>query len=136
MSSERRQFQRIPMGATVGFQEITFTKEADPGQCAYRDVSGGGLLLSSPREIPLGTLLKLELRVPGWGKHQNHFGPVQDLDQRPLVAVGQVVRVEALEDGPFELGIKFLNVYPDDMAALLKYIHAATPPDEQQVGSI
>ena len=74
--------------------------------------------------------------MPGWGKHQNHFGPVQDLDQRPLVAVGQVVRVEALEEGPYELGIRFLNVYPDDMTALLKYIHAATPPDEKQVGSI
>ena len=131
MSSERRQYQRIPMGATVGFQEITFTKEANPAESAYRDVSAGGLLLSSPREIPLGTLLKLELRVPGWGKHQNHFGPVQDLDMRPLVAVGQVVRVEALENTQFELGIKFLNVYPDDMAALLKYIEASTPPDEK-----
>ena len=131
MSSERRQYRRIPMGATVGFQEITFTKEADPAQCAYRDVSAGGLLLSSPREIPLGTLLKLELRVPGWGKHQNRFGPVRDLDMRPLVAVGQVVRVEALENSQFELGIMFMNVYPDDMTALLKYIEASAPPDEQ-----
>jgi c-di-GMP-binding flagellar brake protein YcgR len=131
MSSDRRHYRRIPMGATVGFQEITFTKEADPAQCAYRDVSGGGLLLSSPREIPLGTLLKLEMRVPGWGKHQNHFGPVQDLDMRPLVAIGQVVRVEALENAQFELGVKFLNVYPDDMAALLKYIEASAPQEEK-----
>jgi c-di-GMP-binding flagellar brake protein YcgR len=129
MSSERRQYQRIPMGATVAFQEITFTKEADPAQCAYRDLSGGGLLIASPREVPLGTLLKIEMRVPGWGKHQNHFGAAQDLDLRPLVAVGQVVRLEALDDSQFELGIKFLNVYPDDMTALLKYIEASTPPE-------
>ncbi len=131
MTSERRQYQRIPMGATVGFQEITFSKAADPAQSAYRDVSGGGLLLSSPREIPLGTLLKLELRVPGWGKHQSHSGPIQELDLRPLLAVGQVVRVEALENSQFELGIKFLNVYPEDMTALLKYIEAAKPLDEK-----
>ena len=130
MSSERRQYRRIPMGATVAFQEITFTKGADPAQSAYRDVSAGGLLLSSPREIPLGTLLKLEMRVPGWGKHQSHFGAVQDLDLRPLVAVGQVVRVEAMENSQFELGIKFLNVYPDDMTALLRYIEASAPPEE------
>lgn len=129
MSSDRRQYQRIPMGATVAFQEITFSKDAEAAQCAYRDVSGGGLLLSSPREIPLGTLLKLELRVPGWGKHQNHFGAVQDLDLRPLVAVGQVVRVEVLDNAQFELGIKFLNVYPDDMTALLKYIEASGGAD-------
>ena len=130
MSSDRRQYRRIPMGATVAFQEITFSKEAEAAQCAYRDVSGGGLLLASPREVPLGTLLKLELRVPGWGKHQSHFGTVQDLDLRPLVAVGQVVRVEALDNAQFELGIKFLNVYPDDMTALLKYIQASAPPEE------
>lgn len=134
MSSERRHYQRIPMGATVAFQEITFTKEADPAQGDYLDVSGGGLLLSSPREVSLGTLLKLELEVPGWGRHQNRFGPVQDLDMRPLVAVGQVVRVEALENSQFELGIKFLNVYPDDLAALLKYIEASAP--EPQICSI
>lgn len=118
------------MGATVAFQEITFTKDADPAQSAYRDVSGGGLLLSSPREIPLGTLLKLEMRVPGWGKHQDHLGPARELDMRPLVAVGQVVRVEAIDDSQFELGIKFLNVHPDDMTALLKYIEASSPEEK------
>ena len=130
MSSDRRQYRRIPMGATVAFQEITFSRESGPSQSSYLDVSGGGLLLNSPREVPLGTLLKLELRVPGWGRHQNHFGSIQDLDMRPLVAVGQVVRVEALEPAQFELGIKFLNVYPDDMTALLKYIEASASPDE------
>ncbi|HWQ08972.1 MAG TPA: PilZ domain-containing protein [Holophaga sp.] len=131
MSSERRQYRRIPMGATLAFQEITFTKDAGPSESRYLDVSGGGLLLASPREVPLGALLKLELRVPGWGRHQQRFGPRQDLDTRPLVAVGQVVRVEMLEAAQFELGVKFLNVYPDDMTALLKYIEASASPDEQ-----
>ena len=71
------------------------------------------------------------MRVPGWGRHQQRFGPVQNLDTRPLVAVGQVVRVEMLDAAQFELGVKFLNVYPDDMTALLKYIEASASPDEQ-----
>lgn len=124
MPSDRRQFKRIPLGASVSFQELTFEREAPPAQCRYLDVSGGGLLLSSPTQIPLGTLLKLEIRVPGWGRHQNRFAFSENPDQRPLVAIGQVVRVEALEEGDYELGIKFLNVYPDDQAALLKFIDA------------
>ena len=74
MSSERRQYRRIPVGATVGFQEITFTREPEPATSSYGDISGGGLLLVSPRELSLDTLLKLEIRVPGWGKHQNQIG--------------------------------------------------------------
>lgn len=131
MSAERRQYRRIPMGATVGFQELTFTREPEPATTSYGDISGGGLLLLSPREVALETLLKLEVRVPGWGKHQNHFGPAHEADLRPLVAVGKVVRVEHLENGEYELGVKFLNVYPDDQAALLKFIEASAPVEEK-----
>ncbi len=129
MANERRQFQRIPLDAQVAFQEISFSKEGESGSSSYRDVSGGGLLLSAVTPIPLGTLLKLEARIPGWGKHQHAFGPSHELDQRPLVAVGQVVRVEAMDDGTYELGIKFLNVYPDDQAALLRFIQAIAPSE-------
>ena len=130
MSNERRQYRRIPMGATVSFQELTFEKSSLPSESVYGDLSAGGILLASPREHAMGTLLKLELRVPGWGKHLNHFGPVHENDGRPLVAVGQVVRIEQLEDGTFELGIKFLNVYPDDQVALRKFIDASALAEE------
>ena len=46
--SDRRQFQRIPLGATVAFQEISFSKAPETERSVYRDVSGGGILLSSP----------------------------------------------------------------------------------------
>ena len=131
MPSDRRNYRRIPMGATVGFQELSFSKEPESATSVYGDISAGGLLLSSPKELPLGTLLRLELRVPGWGKHQGHFGPAHEQDLRPLVAVGQVVRIECLEGGEYELGIKFLNVYPDDHAALLKFIEASALADDK-----
>ena len=130
MSQERRQYRRIPLEASVSYQELSFHKGEEPAQSSYRDVSVGGLLLESPRSYPLGTLLKLEIHVPGWGRYQNHFGPVQDIESRPLVALGIVVRIEQLDEGGFELGIKFQNVYPDDLAALMKFV-AASPSSPQ-----
>ena len=130
MPADRRTYRRIPMGATVGFQELTFTAIPEPATSVYADISAGGLLLNSARDFPLGTLLKLEIRVPGWGKHQNGFGPAHDQDLRPLVAVGKVVRIETLEEGDFELGVKFLNVYPDDQEALRRFIDASLPAPE------
>lgn len=128
MSQERRQYRRIPLEATLSFQELSFHKGDAPATSNYRDVSVGGLLVDSPRAYPLGTLLKLEIRVPGWGRFQNHFGPAQDADTRPLVALGTVVRVEQLDEGGYELGIRFQNVYPDDLEALVRFVEAAAPP--------
>jgi len=129
MPSERRNYRRMPMGATAGFQELSFSTAPEPATSSYGDISAGGLLLNSPKAFPLGTLLRLELKVPGWGKHQGHFGPASDQDLRPLVAVGQVVRIETMEDGEYELGVKFLNVYPDDQEALRRFIEASAPAD-------
>ena len=129
MVREQRQFRRMPMEAEVVFQELSFENEAQLIQAKYKDVSGGGMLLSSVQEIPLGTLLKLEVRLPGWGKHHGiSFEPSHSLEQRPLVAVGQVTRIEVLDDGEFELGVKFLNVYPDDLKALMSLVHSSDQP--------
>ncbi len=130
MPAERRTYRRMPMGATVGFQELSFSIAPEPSTSVYTDISAGGLLLNSPRLFPLGTLLKLEIRVPGWGKHQSLFGPAHERDLRPLVAVGQVVRIETLEEREYEIGVKFLNVYPDDQEALRKFIEASVPAPE------
>lgn len=128
--SERRQYKRIPLEAEISFQELSFSKIMEIANSVYKDVSGGGLLLTSSRPYGLGTLMKLELRVPGWGRHHSGFGSSMDKETRPLVAVGQIVRVEEIHAGEYELGIKFLNVYPDDMAALQKYIEAVSPAAE------
>lgn len=128
MGQERRHYRRIPLEAALSFQELSFHKGEAPAVSSYRDVSIGGLLVESPRVYALGTLLKLEIRVPGWGRFQNHFGPVQDAEVRPLVALGMVVRVEQLDSGGYELGVKFQNVYPDDLEALMKFVEASAPP--------
>lgn len=131
MPQEKRQYRRIPIGATVSLQELSFQKEGEAARTVYKDVSVGGLLVSSDKPLALGTLLKLEIKVPGWGKHQNRFGPPGEGDLRPLVAVGEVVRLEQMDDDAgYELGVKFLNVYPDDLAALVKFISAAQIPAE------
>lgn len=129
MPAERRNYRRMPMGASASFQELSFSSAQEPATSVYGDISAGGLLLNSPKSFPLGALLKLELKVPGWGKHQGKFGPAHDQDLRPLVAIGQVVRIETLDEGGFELGVKFLNVYPDDQEALRKFIEASAPAE-------
>lgn len=130
MAQNRRKYTRVPLDATVSFRELSFHKGGEAEMAHYKDVSGGGLLLESPHDVPLGTLLKLEIRVPGWGKHQDRFGSAAENDLRPLVALGEVVRVEKLDSGPYELGVKFCNVYPDDLASLMRFVDALSAHSE------
>lgn len=127
MRHERRQYRRVPLGASVSFQELRFGLGSEALEASYRDVSSGGLLIGSPRNVALGTLLKLQVEVPGWDPDAGRYGPAKDQPNRPLVAVGQVVRVEQLDNDSYELGIKFLNVHPDDWATLRAFLDKAHP---------
>ncbi|HJV90138.1 MAG TPA: PilZ domain-containing protein [Holophagaceae bacterium] len=130
MTQNRRNFRRVPLDASVSFRELSFHKSGEAEMAHYKDVSGGGLLLESAHAVPLGTLLKLEIKVPGWGKHQERFGSAAENDLRPLVALGEVVRVEKMDSGQFELGVKFCNVYPDDLASLMRFVDALSAQTE------
>ncbi|HJV91446.1 MAG TPA: PilZ domain-containing protein [Holophagaceae bacterium] len=130
MTQNRRNYQRVPLDASVSFRELSFHKAGEAEMAHYKDVSGGGLLLESAHAVPLGVLLKLEIRVPGWGKHQDRFGSAAENDLRPLVALGEVVRVEKMDSGHFELGVKFCNVYPDDLASLMRFVDALSAQTE------
>lgn len=42
---------------------------------------------------------------------------------RPLTAIGEVAWTRELSDGMgYDIGIRFVNIYEDDYAALMKYI--------------
>lgn len=125
MTQELRSFRRMPIDAEVVFQELTFEAEAEVFKSKYKNVSGGGLLLASSKQYQLGSLLKLEIRVPGIGKYLNRFEPIHVTANKPLSAIGEVVRIEIMDSGGYELGIKFLNVYPDDLKALITLINSS-----------
>ena len=127
MRQDKRQFRRIPIGASVKIQELSFQQGAGATSTVYKDVSAGGLLIESAKAIALGTILKLEIKIPGWGKTQNRFAtPAEGEEVPPMVAVGKVVRLEELDgDEGFEVGVKFTKVAPDDLEALLKFINSA-----------
>jgi diguanylate cyclase (GGDEF)-like protein len=72
------------------------------------NVSEGGLLFIAKRELPLGTLVAVSIRMPGYDHEIN--------------ASGRVVRVEEKGDGTFEAALRILDIPTTDQAALLNYI--------------
>ncbi len=125
MSEERRKYYRMPVDHLLEFREYCLSEGQDDLKMSnLKNISGGGVLFESDSVLPVGTLLKMKLKIPGWQKHKTEFlKHDRDSTIEPLVALGHVVRVEEMEDGKnYEIGVFFECVDDDHRNALIKYI--------------
>ena len=125
MSEERRKYYRMPVDHLLEFREYSLSEGQDNLKLSnLKNISGGGILFESDSVLPVGTLLKMKLKIPGWQRHKTEFlKHDRDSTTEPLVALGHVVRVEEMEDGKnYEIGVFFECVDDDHRNALIKYI--------------
>ncbi len=81
-----------------------------------KDISAGGIRVLVPENIPLGHTVHVEIHVP----------PLN----RVISAKGQVVRAEP-QGNQIELGIRFVEIDPQDQTALSEAIDKFFSPDER-----
>jgi len=122
-SSNKRRYRRLPKSSALKISTLSFSGKTDEDNVVYKDVGGGGILFESGALYNIGTLLKLKVDVPGWGKFINNFKRPEENDKKVLTAIGEVVRVEEInKDKLYEIGVKFVNLHENDFKALMKYI--------------
>jgi len=86
---DNRRFLRIDLKKTIQIQELGFNKmESFSG--ISKDICVGGILFENSTPISLGT--KIQLSVP--------IG-----DEEPVLLIGTVVRVEALAEDQYDIGV-------------------------------
>jgi hypothetical protein len=98
---QRREFVRVAahLGVTVrGVDEDL------GGETTTLDVSGSGIRITDKWQLPLGTDVRIELKLP---------------DGAPLVSLGRVVRTGGQED---QKGIRFDGIARGDEDRLMRYI--------------
>jgi len=109
-------FDASALGGKIGKGRHAFTKS----------LSEGGILFESAQIFPIGTLLKLELDLPGWEKYKPEFRKHDALPGRlPLVVLGKVVRIEDIGGGEFDIGVLFVALDTGHKLALKKYVARA-----------
>lgn len=95
--------------------EVRYREEGGPERIGYSgNVSIAGMMLRTPRVVPPGTILTLEVRFP----------------QGAITLMGRVVWAREgpltfLSTGRIGMGIKFVDP-PADLSALLKTVSAPT----------
>ena len=123
---ERRKFKRLPKSASLKVQVLVSDEKLSQDVTLYKDLSGSGMLFESEIPYKEGTLLKIQAMVPGWGGYIRNFKRSEDNEKQTLVTVAEVVRVEAMAEKGFEVGVRFVNIYENDHRALIGYIESMT----------
>lgn len=91
--------------------EKVFKESEDkrPRTASDKNISGGGILIETDEDVPMGALLGLEVKL-----RQVEF---------PLFVVGEVVRKEGpFENGKYGVGIKFVRISENDTLEIFNYM--------------
>lgn len=96
--SERRAFKRLPADTEVIIRPLTGSAR---DTARSKNLSGGGILLSSDRAYQPGTLLEVEVLTKTHRRFARQFAP--------LTAKVRVVRVEG-KAPPYDVAAEFVDV--------------------------
>lgn len=110
---QRRKFARVPVSWQVRVSILrvgsSMPDQPTSGLLSLRakDISLGGMRLFSPKPISRGSLLNLDIQMPG----------------RAIPSVGEVVRCQKGKDGSYEIGVSFLKLTERDAERLRQFIY-------------
>lgn len=125
-SENRRSAERLPKTFRVEIGPLKLPlMESDLRMVSSVNVSEGGLLVECDQSFPVGEVVRVRVHIPSLNKH--HPGMLKCFESdvgQYLQALAEVVRSE-FSGGSALLGLKFVNVDPDDVQALRHLIGKA-----------
>lgn len=125
---DQRQFHRISEDVVIEARKIENPLRQEGQHGKGRNISAGGICFTSPKAFTSGDLIGLEIRLTGWQRHKRSYAAVIDDEKTiaPLTAVSRVAWCrERVDQEGYEIGVTFVDIYPDDYQALQKYISAS-----------
>ena len=106
-STEQRQYLRVDFETEINVRTIDFNGSLDL-RARPKNICTGGILFESPNYMEIGTKVNLQIPV--------------SKDEEPLTMIGTVVRVEALGEERWDIGISFLEVDKDSRNEIARYL--------------
>lgn len=104
---DRRKFMRFPVSVQVDYAD---SREGIKGSSVSKDVSREGIGFPVNRQMAKGTLIELQISIPG--------------EVNPVSASGEVVWAkESVRGEDFDTGIKMVKIEPFDRSRLLDYVY-------------
>jgi c-di-GMP-binding flagellar brake protein YcgR len=122
---ERRKYVRLSSQNLLRCEVYRIPEGDAPAkkEAMSKNISAGGVLFESAVKYDIGEVLKLEIKLTGWSKYKPEFYKPDALSaSEPLVALGNVVRIEALENGMYDVGLCLSGIDEGHQMAVEKFI--------------
>lgn len=133
LKSERK-CTRIPRGVHVEVKKLEYPVTQTVGNPATtRNIAKQGICFTAPDSFNPGDLLSLSMKLKGWHRHRKGLTAIlsDELSQTDvLTVIAEVIWCKASSDKKgYDIGVKFINIYEDDLIALEKYFSRLLPDD-------
>ncbi len=123
---ENRKFSRIPKEVSINIKKLTYPLQGGPGESGIgKNMGENGICFSTPTSYEPKTMLSIEIKLTGWQHHKKNVSSILDHSKAkaPLTAIAEVVWSKKLiGKSGYEVGVKFVDIYEDDLKALKKHL--------------
>lgn len=121
---DKRQYIRINLSRVARISKYQFGSGDEKLQNVVSNISAGGIMFETNSSYEIGSLLKIEIDIPGWYKHRAEFYKNPADASKPFVALATVVRIEIVDrdDHKYEIGACFVNIDEGHLSALMKFV--------------
>jgi len=121
-----RECTRIPKQVQIEIKKIEYPlSDNSLEQGTTLDIAEHGICFTSPTQYEPGKMLSLDMKINGWHRHRKALKTI--LNQEPekadiLTVIAEVIWAKkSTDNNGYDIGVKFINVYEDDIIALKKY---------------
>ncbi len=130
---DRRKYYRMDRNCVLRCEKFSaknFNEKQlqDEAGGLVKNISAGGILFETNQPYPIGTLLKVELKLRGWEEFKSEFYKlhVSSKDQ-PLVVLAKVTRVELIKSSEiYDIGLSIVSIDEGHREALKKFVRQRT----------
>ena len=92
--------------------DVSFPAQGQYVRSKIKDVSRIGFLLESEKTLSIGTLVALQIDLP------------KEVSPLPMAVIVQVIRVNALENNRFGIGVKIIKISKQELDTIIEYASA------------
>ena len=132
-AQNNRRFPRVPKSVNMTVRRLQYPLADVPKTPAItKNVGTVGVCFVTKELYETGILLSLDIDLRGWQQYLENVFSVIDADTitRPLTAIAEVVWMQNLtNDKGYKVGVRFQDIYEDDLKALQKYLNAIIEKD-------
>ncbi len=107
--AEHRKYPRLNMEATVNYLAY-FPTGMKENQTHTKNVGGGGVCIKTANCITRGTIIELEIEIPGYSSPINALACVMYSRKRKM-------------DNDFDTGIRFTDIFDEERKYIIDYVN-------------